>query len=95
MNRPALRLTGALFALVAAAAVLAVTVAGFVGLAVAVVLSDPWSHGRIAAAGFLVAGLVLLLLAHVVDRQALHRAGVSARSVASQLVVTVVSAGQR
>ena len=79
MNRPALRLAGALLALVAAAAVLAVTAAGLVGLAVALVLTEPWSQGRMVAAGFLTTGVALLLAAHVLDQHAVANAAERAR----------------
>ena len=95
MNRPALRLVGALLALVAAAAVLAVTVAGLVGLVVALVLTEPWSQGRIVAASMTVAGLALLLVAHILDHQALPRAHAHVQAVSVGLVATVASRGRR
>ena len=95
MNRPALRLVGALLALVAAATVLAVTVAGLVGLVVALVPTEPWSQGRIVAASMTVAGLALLVVAHILDDQALPRAGAHIQAVSAGLVATVASRGRR
>ncbi len=94
MNRPVLRLAGALVALATAISVLAVTVAGVVGLAVALVLTEPWSQGRMVAAAFLTAGLVLLLVAHVLDRHAVPHAAGRARVFASGLLNTVASGGR-
>ena len=95
MNWTALRLAGALLALVAAGFVLAVTAVGLVGLAVAVLHTDPWTQGRMVGAGLLTAGLMLLLVAYLLDRRSLHCAVTGSRSVVSHLVTTVVSAGQR
>ena len=94
MNRPALRLVGALLALIAAAAVLAVIAAGLIGLAVALVLTEPWSHGRMVAAGFLTAGLALLMTAHVLDRHAVPNTAKRAGVVASGLLDIVTSGGR-
>ena len=88
------RLAVAFLALTAAAAVLAVTVAGLVGLAVALFATEPWSQGRVIAAGFLTAGLVLLLLAHALDPQAMPNAAQRARATAAGLLHTVASGGR-
>ena len=95
MNRPALRLAGALLALVAASAVLAVTAAGFVSLAVAVVLTEPWSQGRVVAAALITAGLALLVVPHLLDHQALLRALSGVRAVSTSLAAIVASGGRR
>jgi len=95
MNRRALRLAGALLALIAAAAVLAVTAAGLVGLAVALVLTEPWSQGRVVAAALMTAGLALLVVAHLLDHQALLRALSGVRAVSASLAAVVASGGRR
>jgi hypothetical protein len=63
-------------------------------MAVALVLTEPWSHGRMVAAGFLTGGLVLLLAARVLDRYAVANAAARARVVASGLLDTVASGGR-
>ena len=95
MNRPVLRLAGALLALVATAAVLAVTAAGLVGLAVALVLTEPWSQGRIVAAALTTAGLAMLVIAHLLDHQALLRAVSGVWAVSVGLAAVVASGGRR
>ncbi len=94
MNGPGLRLAGALLALISAATVLAVIATGLIGMAVALVLTEPWSQGRMVAAGLLTGGLVLLLAAHVLDRHAVPNGAVRARVVAAGLL-DIVAAGGR
>jgi hypothetical protein len=95
MNRPPVRFAAAVLALVLGAAVVAVTAAGLIGLALALVATQPLSSGRVTAAGIFTAGLVLLVLVQVLDRHALPGAVERARAVTVQLVGTVASAGRR
>lgn len=89
------RLIGAVVALGAAAFVLVVTAAGLVGLLFALVLTNPFSHGRMVAATFTAAGLGLVLLAQLLDPQAVPRALAWGRAVSAGLALTVASRGRR
>ena len=95
MKRRAVRMAGALLALFAAAAVLASTAAGLVGLAVALILAEPWSQGRMVAVALTTVGLALLVVAHLLDHQALLRALSGVRAVSAGLAAVVGSGGRR
>ena len=95
MNRRLLRLVGALLALVAVVAVLAVTLTGLVGLLLALVLTGPWSPGRLVAASMTTGGLALLVFARLLDPQAVPHALDRVRAVSASLAATVASRGRQ
>lgn len=84
MNRPPAQLVTMLLIL-AAAVIPAVTVTGLVGLVLGLILDYPLGVGQVRALALIMAGAGLLLITHLLDRQAIARTVLSCHPLAAAL----------
>jgi hypothetical protein len=88
------RLAGALLGL-AAAVVVPVLVAGLLVLVVVVLVTEPWSRGRMVSATFIAAGLALLVVFSLLDLHGMSRLLAQVRRRGFELLATVASGGRQ
>jgi hypothetical protein len=88
------RLTRALLGL-AAAVLVSLLVPGLLVLVVVVLVTEPWSRGRMVSAAFIAAGLALLVVFSLLDPHGMSRLLAKARRRGSELLATVASGGRR